>query len=157
MTQNGVDGVVELLGASHLVELSDDVSNPDWPPDVVADPRSSSPRERRSSPLLESICPLPAEALACLNVDENMPSTFEQKADDLPGLKAHGDRLLNNALFLTDKTCHLNNASVQVYGQILRAYPKMLVQKDQLPPVIHPWQMSAKPIPLPLANCITLV
>ena len=86
-----------------------------------------------------------------------MPSTFEQKADDLPGLKAHEDRPLNNVLFLTDKTCHLNNASVQFYGQVLRAYPKMLVQKDQLPPVTHPWQMSAKPIHLPLAICITLV
>ena len=68
----------------------------------------------------------------------------------------YGDRPLNNVLFLTDKTCHPNHALVHFHGQILRAYSKMLVQKDQLPAVIHPWQMSAKPVPLPLANCVTL-
>ena len=90
-------------------------------------------------------------------MNENVPWTFEQKADDLSDLSAHGDRPLNNVLFLTDKTCRPNNALVQFYGQILRAYPKMLVQKDQIPPVIHPWQRSPKPLPLPPPNCITLV
>ena len=109
-------------------------------PWMFADPRSSSPPNRGLSPLLISNCPLPAEALECLNVDENMPSTLEQKAGDLNilDLSAHGDRPPNNVPFLTDKTCHPSNALVQFHGQILRAYPKMLVQKDQLPPIIHP-------------------
>ena len=90
-------------------------------------------------------------------MDENGPSAFEQESHDLPDLSEHGDRPLNSVLFLTTKTCHPSHALVHFHGRILCVYPKMLVQKDQLPPVIHPWQTSAKPVPLPLANCIALV
>ena len=86
VSQNGVDGAVELVAASPLVWSFDDVSIP------PADPRSSSPRERGSSPLLESICPLPAESL-------EMWTKMCLRLLNRKQLSAHGDRPLKIAIF----------------------------------------------------------
>ena len=67
------------------------------------------------------------------------------------------DRWLYPVFSAQTTTCHPDKSAVQLYGQILETYPRMMSHKDQLPPIIHPWQVSEKPIPLPLANCFSLV
>ncbi len=123
--------------------------------DLTAKPRSSSPGQAL---LLGSevahVPPMDASGLLTMTKDDN--SVHESQTPAVLDLSPLRDRWLNNVLFLSDKTCNPNKASVHFYGQILRTYPRMLSQKDQLPPVIHPWQILANPIPVPLANCITL-
>ena len=82
-------------------------------------------------------------------------------SDDIPiklqGLRAIRDRwmcLLNTAV---SKTCTPHKPTVEFYGQILQTYPGMMAHKTQLPPIIHPLQLSARVTPLPLANCFSLV
>jgi hypothetical protein len=40
--------------------------------------------------------------------------------------------------------------------RIFRTYPRMMARNNQLPPIIHPSQLTTGTIPLPLANCFTL-
>ena len=115
------------------------------PPNITAYLRSSSLLANEDCQLcFESIFPLPAETLECVSVDENVPSTFDHKEDDSPGSSSRGDRPVKTLLLLTDEIYCPSHTLVQFHGQMLRAYPKMLVQKDQLPPVIH-LQMSTRP------------
>ncbi|KAK2760402.1 hypothetical protein FQN54_002472 [Arachnomyces sp. PD_36] len=46
--------------------------------------------------------------------------------------------------------------SMELIFRVMRTWPRMLAEEFQLPPLIHPTQRSAKELPLPLANCITL-
>jgi hypothetical protein len=48
------------------------------------------------------------------------------------------------------------NHSMEYLCRVLRTYPKMMARKEQVPPIIHPMQVSAGDISLPLANCFTL-
>lgn len=82
-------------------------------------------------------------------------STDEEAIEDL--MSPIRDRWLYPVFSTQPTTCDPEKSTVQFYGQILRTYPQMMVSKDQLPPIIHPWQLSTKPVPLPLANCFSLV
>ncbi len=45
--------------------------------------------------------------------------------------------------------------SMMFLCRVFRTYPKMMSRKENLPPFIHPAQIS-EALPLPLANCFTL-
>ncbi|KAF7166053.1 hypothetical protein CNMCM5623_009968 [Aspergillus felis] len=47
--------------------------------------------------------------------------------------------------------------TVQFVTCVLRSYPCRLIEDNGLPPFIHPLQLSNKPIPGTMANCISLV
>lgn len=46
--------------------------------------------------------------------------------------------------------------SMEYLCRVLRTYPKMMSRREQLPPFIHPLQVSGDDLSLPLANCFTL-
>jgi len=48
------------------------------------------------------------------------------------------------------------NHSMEYLCRVLRTYPKMMARNEQLPPIIHPMQVSTGDISQPLANCFTL-
>lgn len=72
---------------------------------------------------------------------------------DLSGIRG---RWLSHIWLGNGKTSKLNKSAVYFYGQILRTYPQIMSSKDQLPPIIHPWQISTS-VPVPIANCRSLV
>lgn len=47
--------------------------------------------------------------------------------------------------------------TVQFLVCVLRSYPNHLLDEESLPPFIHPLQLSNKPMPRTIANCISLV
>ena len=47
--------------------------------------------------------------------------------------------------------------TVQFVTCVLRSYPGRLIEDNDLPPFIHPLQLSNKPMPGTMANCISLV
>lgn len=47
--------------------------------------------------------------------------------------------------------------TVQFLACVLRSYPNHLLDEESLPPFIHPLQLSNKPMPRTIANCISLV
>ncbi|KAJ6135947.1 hypothetical protein N7512_001107 [Penicillium capsulatum] len=47
--------------------------------------------------------------------------------------------------------------TVQFVTCVLRSYPGRLIENHDLPPFIHPLQLSNKPMPGTMANCISLV
>lgn len=127
--------------------------------DLIADPKPSSAGQVATSSSLDSeatYLPL-VEAPGLPTMEIGVGSDSDQQAVAVLDLTPLRDRWLINVFFLSGNTCHPDNASVQLYGQIIRTYPRMWLQKDQLPPVIQPWQLSVQSTPVPLANCITLV
>jgi hypothetical protein len=47
--------------------------------------------------------------------------------------------------------------TIQFVTCVLRSYPGRLIENHGLPPFIHPLQLSNKPVPGTMANCISLV
>lgn len=47
--------------------------------------------------------------------------------------------------------------TMQFLACVLRSYPNYLLDEESLPPFIHPLQLSNKPMPRTVANCISLV
>ncbi|KAL4964999.1 Zn(II)2Cys6 transcription factor domain-containing protein [Aspergillus stella-maris] len=57
-----------------------------------------------------------------------------------------------------DNAAALYNHSMEFIFRVLRAWPRMLAEEFQTPPLIHHSQIKDdKSLPLPLANCFTLV
>lgn len=46
--------------------------------------------------------------------------------------------------------------SMSYLCRVFRTYPKMMARREQVPPFIHPTQLSNGNVPLPLANCFAL-
>ncbi|EPQ58763.1 hypothetical protein GLOTRDRAFT_36217, partial [Gloeophyllum trabeum ATCC 11539] len=52
---------------------------------------------------------------------------------------------------------HLSELAVSYMSQVLKTYPKMMLRQGGLPPLIHHSQAEGERIPVPLANCLSLV
>ena len=58
---------------------------------------------------------------------------------------------------ITDRVKIYSPGVSSFIARVLKTYPQMLLNKGQLPPFIHPSQLSGPDLPTPLANCLSLV
>ncbi|KAK9321064.1 hypothetical protein V1517DRAFT_185555 [Lipomyces orientalis] len=101
--------------------------------------------------------------------DKSSGSEYELSVDDkldftVPDLRATTDSLqIRNRWmesFLPSSSQRpkiLPEYTVQYLSCVLRTYPKCMLRPSGLPPIIHPLQFAGQVMPLPLANCFSLV
>ncbi|TFK54876.1 hypothetical protein OE88DRAFT_1653418 [Heliocybe sulcata] len=68
------------------------------------------------------------------------------------------NRWLDQILASADqKPKHISPLAVNYISRVFKTYPKMMLHPGGLPPIIHPMQAEGSEIPVPLANCLSLV
>ncbi|KZT26433.1 hypothetical protein NEOLEDRAFT_1177441 [Neolentinus lepideus HHB14362 ss-1] len=68
------------------------------------------------------------------------------------------NRWLDQILVSADqRPKHLSPLAVSYISQVFKTYPKMMLDSNGLPPIVHPLQVEGQGIPVPLANCLSLV
>lgn len=109
-------------------------------------------------PPAELVNPSEVEKLTGYVIPDESFSIVHQQALVIQDVNPIRDRWLYPVISAQTTTCNPNKSTVQFYGQILKTYPQMTLVKDQLPPIIHPWQLSATDtVPVPLGNCFSLI
>jgi hypothetical protein len=109
-------------------------------------------------PLPEVITSSEIEKFTEYTTPDDFDPTLNQQALVVQDVTPIRDRWLYPVISAQATTCKPDESTVQFYGQILKTYPQMMLCRDHLPPIIHPWQLSATgTMPAPLANCFSLV
>lgn len=57
----------------------------------------------------------------------------------------------------SQKPKELSANTVHYISCVLKTYPRMMIRTGCLPPIIHPSQVAGGKVPVPLANCMSLV
>ena len=121
-------------------------------------PVSSNQPNTPQLPLPELVPPSEVEKITEYSIQDDVDSNLNHQALVIQDVTPIRDRWLYSVISAQTTTCKPDKSTVQFYGQILKTYPEMMLVKDQLPPIIHPWQLSATgTMPVPLANCFSLV
>lgn len=90
--------------------------------------------------------------------DKTAAETVPNLADSPSDMTALRDRWLISLTTDPETTRYkLDRTSIDLYGRILQSYARMLAVSDQLPPIIHPRQLSGPSPPLPLARCADIM
>ncbi|KKZ61439.1 hypothetical protein EMCG_03952 [[Emmonsia] crescens] len=76
---------------------------------------------------------------------------------NIPDLSSNKSTQLAPSDVRSDSALKLSQHSMEVILRVTRTWPRMMAKGNQLPPIIHPYQLSDGNIPTPLANCFALV
>lgn len=124
---------------------------------------NSSDREVSNIGLPEHVVPTPISVPQSLVSYSDFPETQNVDLKNLDLVPfADGSDIQNRWIRVffshdeqTPKVFHPH--TVQYVTCVLRSYPKHMLCDQGVPPIIHPKQVDARWLPVPLANCYSLV
>ena len=84
------------------------------------------------------------------------PVSFTATVPIYNSVEAISDRWLYPFVENSPAKIAIREHSMEFLCRVLRTYPRMMARSENVPPIIHPIQVSAEDMALPLANCFTL-
>lgn len=84
------------------------------------------------------------------------PAAFTATVPISDNVEALRERWLYPFLEDSPAKIAIRQHSMEFLCRVLRTYPRMMARSENVPPIIHPMQVSAEDMALPLANCFAL-